>query len=91
MSLQMKLCDFFVIEQASLPGIEKSLQHTLTNVNHAFVSGTKEYEAALRGRLEASEKAQRDELAPVLKDLKKSLSVLTANQNKLMSQVICIF
>ena len=77
----------------SVPGIEKSLQHTLTNLNQSFLAGTKEYESALRSRLEMSEKAQKDELVPVLKDMKKSISILTANQNNLIKQVtyLCLF
>ncbi len=34
-----------------------------------------------------SEKAQKDEIVPVLKDMKRSITMLTSNQNTLVKQV----
>ena len=41
----------------------------------------------LKNRLEMSEKAQKDEIVPVLKEMKRSIAMLTSNQNTLVKQV----
>ena len=41
----------------------------------------------LKSRLEMSEKAQKDEIVPVLKDMKRSIAMLTSNQNTIVKQV----
>ena len=73
--------------QANLPGMERMMKQILSNMNETFLAGTKEYTAELRGRLEASEVAQRDEISPYLRDIMKSLGSLSASQSKLSNQV----
>jgi len=72
---------------ANLPGVERMLKQVLSNVNETFIAGTREYETALRGRLEASEVSQRDEISPYLRDIMRSVGNLTAAQNKLSNQL----
>jgi len=73
--------------QANLPGMERTMKKILKDMNDTFLAGTKEYEAALRGRLEASEMAQREELAPYLRDIMRSIGNLSATQSKLSNQI----